>query len=313
MATVIYGTTTDSRLPALLQRAFPKRLTEEIGKTALGRIEEIRLRRDRCVSLTTERGTVRLSCVLCGREMDEMLGFFCEDSLYAYAASIRAGYLTLDGGIRIGLCGRAAGDGEYVGGVYDISSMNIRLPAPMRNVGTAVCQLLRRYRKGLLVYAPPGVGKTTLLRAVAASMAGGFDPWRVAVIDTRGELGIYLDDRSLTVDLLSGYPRGAGIEIACRTMNAELMICDEIGEVAEARAILFSQNCGVPLLATAHAADVGELLRRPPLYELHDAHVFSHYVGLSRGKYGGDFRYDITDWEAANAALQRDRGIHSCR
>ena len=143
------------------------------------------------------------------------------------------------------------------------------------------------------------MGKTTLLRGVAAELAGGRPPLRTVVIDTRGELSFEADESCLCLDVLSGYPRPLGVEIAARTLNAQVMICDEIGDVSEAIALASAQNCGVPLVATAHAASVAELLRRNGLRLLHKAALFGAYVGIRRDGHGG-FLYDITDWEAAD-------------
>jgi stage III sporulation protein AA len=133
-------------------------------------------------------------------------------------------------------------------------------------------------------------------------MASGFSPWRVAVIDTRGELSFSLSGEGLCLDVLSGYPRGIGIEIATRTMNAQLIVCDEIGDTREAEAIMAAQNCGVPFLATAHADSIRELLKRTGIAKLHEARVFGCYVGIKRR--GSDFNYTFTEWEDADIALQ---------
>ena len=126
---------------------------------------------------------------------------------------------------------------------------------------------------------------------------------RVAVVDSRGELGFSLDAPSLLVDLLSGYPRGVGLSIATRSLAAQLIVSDEIGDLEEAREILAAHTCGVPMLATAHGGALGELLARPGIRLLHEAGVFGAYVRLSRAPDRFDFCYDITEWEAANALL----------
>ncbi|MBO5938189.1 MAG: AAA family ATPase [Clostridia bacterium] len=311
MATIIStvsATRTGTRLPSSLFRLLPSRLCEEIeaGRWGSGRIEELRLRTERCAFLTTDRGSVRLSTVVTRREIDDVVLGLCDGSLYAHRDCIAEGYLTLPDGLRVGICGRASVEGGRVLGVYDISALNFRFPTHRRGLGAPVVRLLRTMTRGegVLVYAPPGEGKTTLLRSVAEEMASGNDPWRVCVIDTRGELGAYLGASELSIDLLSGYPRALGIEIATRTMNAELILCDEIGEMKEAEAILSAQNCGVPFVASTHAEDVSGLLRRDGLRRLHEARVFGAYVGIRRRRGANDFLYTVTDWESADHDLQ---------
>ena len=258
-------------------------------------IEEIRLRADRAASVTSCGENIMLTSMVGGAELSAIFDCICEGSLYAYADTIRQGYVTAGGGVRVGVTGRAAVSGGEVVGVYDVSALCFRLPRRVSGIGEPVCKLLREMERGrgVLVYSPPGEGKTTLLRAVASSMAGGDEPWRVVVVDTRGELGYALEDSSLCLEVMTGYPKALGMEIAARTMNAQLIVCDEIGGAEEAEAILGVQNCGVPLLASAHGESVRGVLRRRGMDKLHRAGAFGAYVGIRRTAAVGDYSYRV--------------------
>lgn len=285
-------------LPSFLLSALPYRLVDEIRSRWNGeRIEEIRLRRDRRASLTLPSGNCMLETVLDGATVDATLTGMCSGSLYAYSDTINQGYISLPCGVRVGVCGKASCEGDRLIGVREVTSLVIRIPHRARAVGAPIRRLLHEfdYGRGVLIYSPPGVGKTTLLRGVISQLAsgeGGYSPIRTAVVDTRGELSFSNGGRELCLDVLSGYPRALGIEIATRTLSAQVIVCDEIGDYTEAMALVSSHNCGVPLIASTHASSVDELLRRTGIMLLHEARVFGAYVGISRAA-GMDFHYDV--------------------
>jgi stage III sporulation protein AA len=291
-------------IPSALLRVLPYRLTDEISRCQEEMIEEIRVRRERCASLTCGDRHVLLDCRLDGQEMDELFFKLCGGSVYAYAESVAQGYINFGEGIRVGVCGRAAVEGGRIIGVNQVSSIVIRLPhrAPV-GVGALPAELVRQGGGGgVLVYSKPGVGKTTVLRDAAALLASGAQPMRVAVVDTRGELGYSLEAKRLTVDILTGYPRKEGIAVATRTLGAQVIVCDEIGDADEAAAIVSAHNCGVPLLASAHAESVRELMSKPGIAQLHQSRVFGQYLHIAR-RPSREFEYDytVTDAEHADA------------
>ena len=307
MGTALISKDKRQELPQSLERALPISLVNEVNSVINNdidiTIEEIRMRKGVSASLSTNKGTIILNSVMTQSEMNDTLVAMSGRSLYAHTDTISQGYITIEGGIRVGVCGRARLLDGKVRGVCDVSALNVRLPAPIKSVGEPICILLRSMidKKGVLIYSPPGVGKTTLLRSVAYKMATEGRCKRVAVIDTRGELGTMLDGSRATIDVLSGYPKSLGIEIAARTMNPELMVCDEIGDEDEARAIIAVQNCGVPLLASAHGNDLCGLLQRTGIRALHKAGVFGAYVRIDR-EYGRlEYKYK------ANSAKEADR------
>lgn len=291
---------TADALPMSVMRALPYRLSDEIRRTAShSRIEEIRMRADRRCSLVVSGRNIMLDTVLDRAELSAVLEGMCQGSLYAFSDTINQGYVSLPDGVRVGVCGRAGCDGDRIIGIYDVSSLSVRIPHRSRPHGEEICRLLYSFERtcGVLVYSPPGIGKTTLLRSVAVMLSSGAwsdnaSPLRTVVIDTRGELAFASEGRDLCLDVLSGYPRRQGIEIATRCLNAEVIICDEIGDYEEAMSLVASHNCGVPLIASAHAGNVEQLLSRTGLRLLHEAKIFGAYVGITRDGCGG-YKYDI--------------------
>jgi stage III sporulation protein AA len=298
-------------IPECIKLALPQRVCGEIINAAkkLDRVEEIRLHCGRRATLTSFGKNVTTPVVLTRSETASVLMRLCEGSVYAYRDTIAEGYISLRGGIRVGVCGRAALSEGKICGVYDIDTLVIRIPHPSPPLGKEIVELMNDcgFTSGVLIYSPPGVGKTTLLRSLAVMLSSGKDARRVSVIDTRGELAYSLDSPTLCIDLLSGYPKNVGLTLASRTLGPEVMICDEIGSRAEAEAICEAHNCGVPLIATAHASSVRELLGRSGMGLLHRAGAFGAYVGISRsGRFS--FTYDICKREDADIAYLGARG-----
>ena len=281
-----------------------------------GAVEEIRLRAGREASLTMGGRNIMTSLVLTAETLTAILVHMCGGSLYAFDQTIREGYISLPEGIRVGVAGRAVCEEGRIIGVCEITGLCIRLPHVHRDVGGEMCRLLRRLNQGrrgpqgILIYAPPGVGKTTLLRGVAVGLSGGdgLPPLRTVVVDTRGELGFETEGRGLCLDILRGYPRARGVEIATRTLSAQVIICDEIGDTEEALSLISIHHGGVPLVATAHGGSVNEILRRTGLRLLHEARLFGAYVGINRDGYG-DFTYRVTPWSHAGTMETEETAV----
>ena len=135
-------------VPQSLISALPYRLVDEINrKYTSGRIEEIRLRRNRCASLTLNGENMVLETALDGREIDSALSGICSGSLYAYSDTINRGYISLPGGIRIGICGKAACEGERMIGVHEVSSLVVRIPHAAKRIGQPICRLLESFQR----------------------------------------------------------------------------------------------------------------------------------------------------------------------
>ena len=289
-------------LLCVLKRLPPPILQAVIrGEQTWGAICEVHIRAGRRVALTTvEGGYNRLTSLYTDSAMvSETVASLCDRSLHAHMDTIREGYIALPGGVRVGVAGRAICEDGKICNVADITSLCIRVPKGLWGVGREVFQRIRRggFHESYLFYSPPGIGKTTLLRDLSRSLSkeAGL---RVALIDSRCELAceeLLTEDH---IDVYSGYPKGKAIELATRTMNPQYIICDEIGSMEEALSLLAVENAGVPLLASAHAFGIDQLLRRQNIRILHRAGVFDHYVGVFRDSGAFRFCYDRREGKA---------------
>ncbi len=276
-------------VPLEIAQCLPWQVLSEISKVASTKgirsdeINEIRLRSCGRASVTCRGENFFLDADISEKNINECVTKLCRGSLYAYGESVRRGYITLDGGVRVGICGTLSADGRAL---CAITSINIRIPHIIRGVSGKALEFCTRDKRvhSALIYSPPGGGKTTLLRDIASNLAVKY---RVALIDTRSELWIPEMFSGTMCDALVGYAKAEGIEIATRTLAPELIVCDEIGDTDEARQILSAAMSGVPIIASAHASSVSELISRQGIRLLHEERVFSGYIGIERERING--------------------------
>lgn len=268
---------------------LPRDMREEIchistsSRSFSDELSEIRLRAEGVSSLVVGGKNLPLHTRVGKEETGQILGQLCHGSLYAYRDRIAEGYLPMEGGIRVGVAGEARYEGGEVVGIANVGTLVFRIPhrAEAAGADTLYDAFVNDCRGGMLIYSPPGVGKTTALRALAARLGSGRRARRVVVIDEREEFDPS-EYRHATVDLLRGYHRAKGIEIATRTLSPEVLIIDEIGGAEEARAMLGVLAAGIPFVASAHAADYGQLREKGNLAPFFEAHVFDLFAGLQR-------------------------------
>lgn len=275
---------------------LPTRLGDEIRRLGgkrrggLGDIREIRIRVDARSVVTFSDESVTLFTPVDKNAMGEIVERLLDGALYAHRDSIASGYVSIGGGVRVGICGHARYEGGGLVGVSNISSLLFRIPSgECAFADELYSAYLDGASRGLLIYSPPGVGKTTALRSLAGRLGGGRDAKRVAVIDERCEFD-ESDYPACEVDILKGYKRCEGIEIATRTMSPEVIMIDEIGE-GDAEPISRVLRCGIPIIATAHAGSLEELRSRSALLPLFSLGAFDLFVGIFRED--GEYRLRI--------------------
>ena len=231
------------------------------------------------------------------RLLKELLEIFARHSLYAYEDEIRQGFLTIEGGHRVGLCGKAVLEGDKVRTIKEISSLNIRIAHEKRGCADAVFPYL--FEDGGLVntllVSPPGAGKTTMLRDMIRQVSDGsrYGPGRsVAVVDERSELaacflGQPQCDLGMRTDVLDGCPKAVGMMMAIRSMAPYAVAVDEIGTKEDLEALRQASNCGCRILATVHGSSVFDLTNKPVISEMVREKVFGRYVVLGKSPHPG--------------------------
>lgn len=281
-------------LPAALRQralALDERETEEV--------EELRLRIGRPLALTTPAGErVLTRTQVSSADLEQVVDAATDYSPYTAAQSLRQGFLSAPGGLRIGVCGQMTGKG-----VWDLSSLSIRIPRACRGAALPLLpQLLESGRLcSTLILSPPGGGKTTLLRdLVRLASDGGADlpPLRVSLVDERGEVaavhrGTPQLDVGRQTDVITGLPKARAIPILLRAMNPQVIALDEVALEEDISAILAAAGCGAALLATVHAPSPEALRRRTIGETLLAWGIFQRAVVISKDGSRRTYRVEV--------------------
>ena len=231
-------------------------------------------------------------------EIRETLEYVAGYSLYAFEEEIRQGYLTVQGGPRVGVSGTVAMEGGKVRTLSQISSLNIRLAHQIRGCAD-LCMPWIRDAEGIhhtLIVSPPRGGKTTLLRDAIRQLSNGergFPGCTVGVVDERSELagcyrGIPQNDLGIRTDVLDACPKAEGMMMLVRSMSPQVVAVDELGNCEDIHAIETVIHCGCRLLATMHGNALEDIRRKPLMERLWGEQIFERFLVLRGGDRAGE-------------------------
>lgn len=270
-------------------QCFPKSVREEIlalSPETRQNIEEIRVYRGKEVQLFADGKRISLTGKTSSQDVNNLLNNLMKFSYYAYEEDIAKGFITIDGGHRVGICGKAVVGGGHVSLIRDVSSLNIRcsrevLGCSDRLIKYAVgpCGELRN----LLVVSPPACGKTTLLRDLARNLS--LLGCKVGICDERSEIagmsaGISPYTFGTMVDVLDGCPKAEGMCMMIRSMSPQAIVTDEISTEEDAAAIRACAGSGVSVIASAHGSSM-EDLKKTGVWPLIENHTFDYLIFLT--------------------------------
>ena len=275
--------------------ALPLRLRREALSLPEGdrdRAEELRLRVGWPMTVLVEGRERSLGGPPVERgELDQLVEIASRASLHTVLDQVRRGYLTMEGGHRIGLCGTAVLREGEIHSLRNLSSANLRIARQVRGAAAPVLDRLCPGGRlaGTLILAPPGQGKTTLLRDLIRSVSEGEGccPLRVALADERGEVAaMYNGQPQLEVgrrtDVTEGCPKDQGLMLLLRAMNPQVLAVDEITAPEDVRALSAAVGCGVTLLASAHGEGRAGLECRALYRPLLEEGMFRFLVRIHR-------------------------------
>lgn len=239
------------------------------------------------------------------QDINQSLNIMCDYSMYSFQEQLKEGFITINGGNRVGICGTAVIRNEKIENIKNITSFNIRIAQEFKGCSKEIFENIKHQSGGTLISGPPGCGKTTVLRDLARLISTDSKiPKRVTVIDERMEIASCFEGKTQMdvglSDVLSGFPKGEGILRAVRCMSPEVIICDEIGSEKDAEAIIQSLNSGVCIIASVHAKSKDELTRKPQIKKLLNSGAFKKVILLNDYPFDGVIKniYEVCDINA---------------
>lgn len=225
-------------------------------------------------------------------DMAEMMSYISNYSLYAYKEELRQGYITIEGGHRIGVAGQAAMENGRITGIYHVAFLNIRIAHERVGCADKILPFIRQKNSiyNTLILSAPGAGKTTLLRDSIRAISTGEgekEGLKVCVVDERSEIaacyhGIPQNDLGPRTDVLDGCNKTEGLLMLIRAMSPQVIAVDELGTKEDFLAVEQAVHCGSKVIGTIHAADMEELSEKSYLKQWLQKAVFRRFVLIEK-------------------------------
>ncbi|MBE6983352.1 MAG: stage III sporulation protein AB [Ruminococcaceae bacterium] len=265
-----------------LLNLLPPPMRQDVDRLGRDNLQELRLRKGMCPELVRSNGTVRLRESVTSEMLQYVVNAACRYSPWT-ASTAADGYITAQGGHRVGLCGEVVVRNGIMCDVRCVTSLCIRVARDFPGIGKGI-----PLTGSMLILGRPGSGKTTLLRDIIRTRSEN-GQGSIAVVDERGELFPSFQGKSCfspgsRTDILSGCPKGQGIELLLRTMGPATIAVDEITAQEDCNGLLKALWCGVDLIATAHAGSLRDFMKRTIYKPLLDSRVFSTVLVMQAEK-----------------------------
>lgn len=271
---------------------LPVRIRENIKKLHLNylHLQEIRIRMNQFIILNYSGREIVMEEKANALDIKEMLEYISQYSLYAYEEELKQGFITIEGGHRVGFSGKAILENGIIKNMKYISSINIRVSHQIIGCSKSILPYIVKDKKicHTLIISPPRCGKTTILRDIIRLSSDGnnlMEGVTVGVVDERSELagtyqGVAQNNLGCRTDVLDACPKVEGMMMLVRSMSPEIIAIDEIGKEEEILALEYAMHCGCKILGSVHGSSLEEIKKKPILKLLMEGKMFERYIVL---------------------------------
>lgn len=240
---------------------------------------------------------LRTGAVICP-DVASILNDAMDGCVYSFSEQLKAGFITAEGGVRIGVAGEYVSENGRIKTIARPTSLNVRIPHDVDGCSEGIFSFMRTCGcLSMLLFSRPGGGKTTMLRDLVRHISGEFG-YNVLVLDVRDEIaaGYDLGD---TADVVRSCDKLSAAESAIRAMKPDVIVTDELYGEGDIAAVKFARDCGIDVIASSHVCDRVRLAALP----------FDRYAelcGVGRGSVIYDKNFDIVCDNRPDDLYRRD-------
>ena len=284
------------KIKKVLGRAINNILEE--NEISFSKLQEVRLRIRKPLIVIADNIEFVLHKTMEKEDLMEILEYVSNYSLHAFENELKQGFITIEGGHRVGVTGQVLIENGEVKNIKHISSMNIRISHEILNCADVILPYITRNKQicNTLIISPPRCGKTTLLRDLVRQVSDGnrlVKGCTVGVVDERSELGgCYLgvpqNQLGIRTDVLDNCPKSKGMLMLIRSMSPQVIAVDELGSTEDIHALEYAMHCGCIMIATVHATSMDEIRSKPLFEQMVKEHRFERYVVLGNKRRIGE-------------------------
>ena len=270
---------------------LPEKVRQALYNVDLNFLYEIRFRvgfpikiryKNNIFYLSNNGTTLNINdAIICScTDIDFIINYSTEHSIYAFNDRIKEGYITIENGIRIGICGECVYSNNILQTIKNFTSLNVRIS---HEIFGCASELLNKIFNNNIIYntlivSPPFLGKTTLLKDIASKL-NNLNIFSILLIDERGE---FENVKGENIDVIKYSNKYFAFNYAIRSMSPALVITDELITESDWKCVHNVVCSGIKIIASCHSDSIFNLVKK----EYFNRDIFDRYVILSTQNLG---------------------------